>query len=339
MQSKHNNFLFENICGIITNSDYINKNLDDSTRETNNLNFQNLLSKETKQIKTVDIKEEVNKNNQIYTDIPTYSKDNKNEPPQENNSEAFFENNIFENNELYNDNDELHTEKNQIQNSISQDSVENVFKYKLNINEEQFQKDYLDEKGESEKPRKIRSKHDYLIKSFLSNSINTYSFGKLNKLVKKLKLGKIYKCDYIKNIKANERHLRNLLEKTIEEIFSIYDEEAGKKDKKQKNKKVFESFFESISDKIDLSEDEEELLNLLKSTYEEELKLYYKSKEIEKFKNKKFKHGTADDYDKEFYNERNRGYYLLEPYGFIRYANSEPYCHNERKKNKINFID
>lgn len=339
MQSKHNNFLFENICGIITNSDYRNKNLDDSTRETNTLNFLNLLSKETKQIKTVDIKEEVNKNNQIYTDIPTYSKDNKNEPPQENNSEAFFENNIFENNELYNDNDGLHTEKNQIQNSISRDGVENVFEFKLNVNEEQFQKDYLDEKGESEKPRKIRSKHDYLIKSFLSNSINNYSFGKLNKLVKKLKLGKIYKCDYIKNIKANERHLRNLLEKTIEEIFSIYDEEAGKKDKKQKNKKVFESFFESISDKIDLSEDEEELLNLLKSTYEEELKLYYKSKEIEKFKNKKFKHGTTDDYDKEFYNERNRGYYLLEPYGFIRYANSEPYCHNERKKNKINFID
>lgn len=105
------------------------------------------------------------------------------------------------------------------------------------------------------------------------------------------------------------------------------------------NKKIFESFFERISNKIDLSEDEEKLLNLLKSIYEDQVKLYYESKEFEKFKNKKFKHGTPVDYDKKFYFQRNRHYYLLESNGFIRYAKSKPYCHNERKKININFID
>ena len=157
MLSKLNNFSIENISKITTNNyiftdsyDYGIKNLDASITETKAL-FK------------------YNKN--FYPDIPTFSKDNKNEPLNENNgANTFFLNNILENNELYNDNDELCTEKNQrneLQKSIFQDNVENVFNFKLNINEEQFQKDYLDEKGESEKPRKIRSKHDYLIKSFL----------------------------------------------------------------------------------------------------------------------------------------------------------------------------
>ena len=61
----------------------------------------------------------------------------------------------------------------------------------------------------------------------------------------------------------------------------------------------------------------------------------YESGELQKFKNKKFKHGTSVDYDIIFYKERKRHYYLLEPYGFIRYAKSKPYCHNERKKKQI----
>lgn len=313
-----------------------NENLDASLTEKNNLNFQNSSNIQSYQIKSFNT-EVLNNNNQIIVDIVTFSQDNKYKSFNEkNNIEELIRENILENDESYND--ELDIENNLIQESIPQDNVENIFKYNLNVNKEDFQKYSIIEKEdksqniESEKPQKIRSNHDYLIKSFLSNSINTYSFGKLYNLVKKLG-GRIYKCDYNKIINANERHLSNLLEKTIEEIFTIYDEKAKKEGIRQKNnKKVFENFYESISDKKDLSEDEEELFNLLRSTYEDQLKLYYKSKEIEKFKNKNLKHGTPVDYDKKFYNERNRGYYLLEPYGFIRYAKSKPYCHNERKK-------
>ena len=297
--------------------------------------------------------EALNKNSQIYDDphfsdqiapslaIPNFSEDNKDESKNENiNVEEFFEEKVLENNESYSD--EL-DQRYFIEKSIPQNSVENVFQSQLNVNEEQFQKDYLNEKRnksqniESEKPKKKRSNHDYLIKSFLSDSINNYILNKMNNLVKNLGLGKIYKCNYNKNIKAKESHLSSLLQNTIEEIFSIYDEKENKEYAKGKmNKKIFESFFERISNKINLSEDKEKLFNLLRSIYEDQVKLYYESKEIEKFKNKKLKHGTPVDYDKKFYFETNRRYYLLESDGFIRYAKSKPYCHNERK-NKYKF--
>lgn len=281
---------------------------------------------------------DINKRIQKYDIlIPSFSEDDKCKSINENKYgdavEEFCLEDRLENAGSWSD--ELSIEKDQryfIPNDTPKISVDNKYiLFKVNKNEEQFDKDFINEKRERtqqkdpEKTKKKRTLRDYLIKSFLSNFINVYLFKKINELLEKCKLGKICKCDYDMIIKPNESHLAILLEKTVEELFIIYKEKASKKCEKQKNKKLFEF----IDNKVNLSKNEEELVNLLKSKFEYQLKLYYKSKEIETFKTKKLKHGTPVDYDKQFYSERNRQYYLLEPYGFIRYAKSEPYCHNK----------
>ena len=104
---------------------------------------------------------------------------------------------------------------------------------------------------------------------------------------------------------------------------------------KKKLKEVFD--LENILKGDFLSNKEEEKINeLLESTIEEELEPYYSSDELKQFRKKKLKDGkTPEDYDKIFFEGRKgkkRGYYLLEPFGFIRYAKGEHYCKNERKK-------
>ena len=208
----------------------------------------------------------------------------------------------------------------------------------INENSEHFQNNFINKKRElsfkeekmnKNENKKPRSTHDYLIKSFLSNFINTFLFKKLNILSKKCGLGKIYKSNYKINIKPNETRLLSLIQKTVKDIFTNY---KINENKEYKNQKKNYNLVEILDSKMYLSKEEEELKQCFDSTLEEQLKLYYESEDLEKFKNKKLKHGTPLDYNKIFYKERNRHYYLLEPYGFIRYAKSKPYCHNERKK-------
>lgn len=149
----------------------------------------------------------------------------------------------------------------------------------------------------------------------MTNFINVYEYKKLVGNLQKINIF-IDKCDRKKFLKAKENYLPILLKKNMKELFGL----------ENKLKENFPS-----------NEEEEKTNKLLESTFEEELKLYYKSDELKKFKIKKFKDGkTPKDYDKIFYAGRKgkvRGYYLLEPYGFIIYANSEHYCKNERKRN------
>ena len=286
---------------------------DSHNKETNDLKSQNSLDIEMKSLNEEDI----------------------NNKSQQNDTSIFIDDKC----EIINErifNDVFSWTNNSERNESSRDEEKNRFFIKKaeNVvkNEEQYQKNRLNQKRQkkdSKENKNVRSKHDYLIKSFLSNSINKYVFKKINKLFKKNKLGKMYKCSYVKIIKPNERHLSVLLEKSVKEIFSKYDEKASKECENQKsNKKLFEYIYNNVN----LLEDGKEIVNLLDSTYEDQLKLYYESKEIEKFKTKDLKYGTPADYDKDFYNERNRKYYLLENYGFIKYAKSKPYCHNERQK-------
>ena len=177
------------------------------------------------------------------------------------------------------------------------------------------------EKEKTKKREKLRGKRDYLIKNFLSDCINNFLFKKLKKLTIKCNLGKLYQTNYKKNIELTERELLPLIKKTVYEIFTS----------NSKNKEITVQF-QNLYNKINLSKDEEELINLLNSSFKEQIELYYYSEEIKLFKNKKYKTGTPAEKDELFYKERNRHYYLLEPYGFIRYANSKPYCHNDRKK-------
>ena len=106
----------------------------------------------------------------------------------------------------------------------------------------------------------------------------------------------------------------------------------------KKNEKLIKEFYNKKN--FPSSQEEEELKELLESTIETYVEAYYKSSEIEDLKKKKDKYErTVKDLDEDFKKERNRGYYLLEAnenfsekFGFIIYANSKPYCHNQRKK-------
>ena len=152
-------------------------------------------------------------------------------------------------------------------------------------------------------------------------------------IFKKLSKFNIHKCNYKINVNPKEKGLSALLKKTVKEVFTFYDEKAFEgTSNQQKNKTIIEEKMKTIT-----VAEKEELTKILDSTIEEQLIMYYNSPEIEELKKSKCKNGkTIKELDEEFFKERNRGYYLLEPYestyGFIKYANSKPYCHNERKK-------
>lgn len=287
-----------------------------------------------------------NVHDNVQNKIITFSINENNSQPNENSFQSKIEDEInIENFFLFqkesineiseNNNSHLYIPGKDCQNKTSK-----IYSSKSIDNLEQFKKDSFlnkktkrklsNERKNTKKNKKIRSTHDYLIKSFISNFINTYLFNKLNKLSKICNFGKIYKSNYKINVNPKETELLSFLKKNVKEIFSSFNENAEEYRNQQKNHNLIEKLY----NKINLSVEEKELKKVLDSLSEEELILYYQSDEIEKFKNKKLKHGTPAYYDKQFYKERNRNYYLLEPYGFIRYAKSKPYCHNKRKKNK-----
>ena len=174
-----------------------------------------------------------------------------------------------------------------------------------------------DDNIEDQKVKK--DKNENFILKFLTNSINVDLYRKVFDT-----LGKIIdvkKCDR-KKIKANEKYLSDLLDKTVEELFDL----KSKLELIEENIKKF---------KIN-KEEEKKMKDLLKLKFKEHLIHYYKSDTLKEFKKKKFKDGkTPEDYDKVFYAGRKgkeRGYYLLEKEGFITYAKSQPYCKNERRK-------
>ena len=208
--------------------------------------------------------------------------------------------------------EETNTNNNKIQISYRSSGEKNdilLNKKRKASREKEKKYDNIEDKKEKSK------KNENFILKFLTNFINVYEYKKLVGNLQKINIF-IDKCDRKKFLKAKENYLPILLKKNMKELFGL----------ENKLKENFPS-----------NEEEEKTNKLLESTFEEELKLYYKSDELKKFKIKKFKDGkTPKDYDKIFYAGRKgkvRGYYLLEPYGFIIYANSEHYCKNERKRN------
>ena len=205
-------------------------------------------------------------------------------------------------------------------------------------NQSESNNDVIDDK-------KKKKKVEDLLKAFKSNFLNKYLFNKANELLKNwLKENNynytIYKCNYEINIvRTTERNLRQFLLKSFKEIFSIYD--PSKKEgieNSKKNGRLFEIIEEAFKDpkQLKLLED---FKKVYESFMEDLLKDYYHSEVFFAFKNKKTKEGkTIKDYDYEFsHAPKRKRPSLLTQYGFIDYAKSEPYCHNQRKI-KNNFI-
>ena len=152
-------------------------------------------------------------------------------------------------------------------------------------------------------------KNENFILKFITNFVNEYEYNKLFKELINIKIYLPKKCNRKKFIKANENYLPVLLKMKVKQVFELEN--------------ILKEDFPS-------NEKEEKVNELLESPLEEELKLYYFSDELKQFRKKKLKDGkTPEDYDKIFYEGRKgkkRGYYLLEPFGFINYAKGEHYC-------------
>ena len=122
-------------------------------------------------------------------------------------------------------------------------------------------------------------------------------------------------------LQLKSKDSKNFLgKKTVEEIFYTT------------NKALFDKIKKEY--KIVQNPDVEEFLNYIKSIMENVIKEYYLSEEYKDFSNKVFPRTkrTIKDYDNNFCKERGRGYSLLEPNNFIKYASSDPYSQKPRKK-------
>ena len=185
----------------------------------------------------------------------------------------------------------------------------------------------ISNQSKAKKSKKKRSNHDYYIKSFLSDFLNKSLYKELNDRLKTCefitisKNSKIYRCKYKKNIENQiERTLGTFLKKTVVEIFYMNNEELFDK--------IYSEFKNSPSP------EKAQFKKFIENNMEMLIKPYYHSKEFSNYKNKVFKRSkrTIKDYDKEFSNERGRKYSLLDPYKFIDYAESEPFCKKKKKK-------
>lgn len=166
---------------------------------------------------------------------------------------------------------------------------------------------------------------DYFKKIFVK-SVLRYLLNRLKQL--------ILKCNFDENIIKQKLHMPNyklyagnpkekdnkeFLEKTIKKVFTDYDKKNQKGNGRQiANEKLINKIYEI--DSFPSSEDEFELNEFFNMTIEKGVELFYESKDFENFK----KDELIQYYDKIFYKERNRNFYLLEKNGFIKLV-KEPF--------------
>ena len=177
--------------------------------------------------------------------------------------------------------------------------------------------------NEKKDSKSKETKPEHLRKAFISNFLNTFLFQESNKKLEKWLIEnhlkyKIYKCNHLQNIgNSIERTQSEFLSKTFKEIFVNIDGEKKEGVGNQiKNKKLFEIIEENFKN------------------------LYYNSKQFLIFKKKKLKNGkTIEENDYIFSHAKKRKRTsLLTLNGFIKYAKDKPYCHNKRRKIKMNSI-
>ena len=200
--------------------------------------------------------------------------------------------------------------------------------------------------NEKKDSKSKETKPEHLRKAFISNFLNTFLFQESNKKLEKWLIEnhlkyKIYKCNHLQNIgNSIERTQSEFLSKTFKEIFVNIDGEKKEGVGNQiKNKQLFAIIEKNFKNPRQLTL-LEEFKKFYESNIEDLLKLYYNSKQFLIFKKKKLKNGkTIEENDYIFSHAKKRKRpSLLTLNGFIKYAKDKPYCHNKRRKIKMNSI-
>ena len=161
---------------------------------------------------------------------------------------------------------------------------------------------------------------DYFIKAIKSD-IMKYMMNYIQSLLSKDKLLKKYKLKKPPYDKygGNPKEYSNktFLSKSIKEV--LYDDENSS------NKKLIEEIYNLPG--FPNNDVQKEFSDYLEMKVEDVIMNYYdKSEEFKLFKEEpKYK-----NWDKQFYFERERHFYMLEEYGFIKWAKSKSYCKNPK---------
>ena len=158
-------------------------------------------------------------------------------------------------------------------------------------------------------------RNDYYIKKFKVECFSKYATKQIKNKIKESqfpsgsKISKIYKPNNkCFTSETNRTKNKEFLNMKLSEAFSLYDEEKGKN--QIKNREIFTRIYKCT--KARNKQAHEELKIYINKTVEDIIKEYYMSKEFIKFKSDK----EIIEKDEGFYREKK--FSLLKDYGFIK---------------------
>ena len=165
-------------------------------------------------------------------------------------------------------------------------------------------------------------------KKFIRNFLS-YLLNKLRKLISDCIEGEMnllhmpnYKL-YAGNPK--EKDNREFLGKTIKVVFTDYNESEKGTSRQKENEKLINDILEGKK-KFTSDTKKQDLFNFLDTRIEEGIKMYYKSKEFDSFKNNE----EIKYFDGMFRREKKRKFSLLDNEGFIKLVYSPFYSDNPK---------
>ena len=194
--------------------------------------------------------------------------------------------------------------------------------------------------------KKFNYRKDYYIMEFKGNFLN-WTLQEMQT--------KIDNCNFCKKFGKAQIHIANrklyggnpkeednreFINKTIEEVFTLTEDQKNslKKVSRQKaNEELINKIKDYYYEKLLIKKEKDkkylnqfnaikEFIEFIQLTIKEALDMYYDSDEFEKFKSRR----VIQYYDEKFSSERNRGFSLLVKNNFVAYVNL-PYYSNKRK--------
>ena len=210
---------------------------------------------------------------------------------------------------------------------------------KINCNDDE--EDNISKKGKTKKYRREKYIKDFKTDFLLWVLLGMHDLIDKCKFCKKFGKRKIHKANRkLYGGNAKEEDNREFINKTIEEVFTLTEDQKNslKKVSRQKaNEELINKIKDYYYEKLLIKKEKDkkylnqfnaikEFIEFIQLTIKDALDMYYDSDEFEKFKSRR----VIQYYDEKFSSERNRGFSLLVKNNFVAYVNL-PFYSNKRK--------